>query len=99
MTEDHPYFFLNDETDEQNFGHNTRTRVFNTANLTNVALLGFYSGPTTAIDHNLYIKGRYCQVPRRRQWALPPMSVAPPRKSGPRGAPVVTRPEERGGPA
>ncbi|WP_327582351.1 choice-of-anchor B family protein [Nonomuraea sp. NBC_00507] len=59
LTEDHRYFFLNDETDEQNFGHNTRTRVFSMANLTSVSLLGFYSGPTAAIDHNLYIKGKY----------------------------------------
>jgi len=59
LTENHQYFLLNDELDEQNFGHNTRTRVFSMANLTSVALLGFYSGPTPAIDHQLFIKGRF----------------------------------------
>jgi choice-of-anchor B domain-containing protein len=59
LSEDHRFFFLNDELDEQNLGHNTRTRVFSTANLTSVGLLGFYSGPTPAIDHNLFVKGRF----------------------------------------
>lgn len=59
LTEDHRYFFENDETDEQNFGHNTRTRVFSMASLTAPTLLGFYSGPTAAIDHNLFIRGKY----------------------------------------
>jgi choice-of-anchor B domain-containing protein len=59
LTEDHRFFFLNDELDEQNLGHTTRTRVFSAANLTSVALLGFYSGPTSAIDHQLFVKGRF----------------------------------------
>jgi hypothetical protein len=59
LSEDHRYFFLNDELDEQNLGHTTRTRVFSMANLTSVGLLGFYSGPTAAIDHQLFVKGRF----------------------------------------
>jgi len=59
LTEDHRYFLLDDETDEGGFGHNTRTRVFSTSNLTGVSLLGYYSGPTTATDHNQFVKGNY----------------------------------------
>jgi choice-of-anchor B domain-containing protein len=59
LTEDHRFFYLNDELDEQNFGHATRTRVFNTTSLTSVPLVGFYSGPTGAIDHQLFVRGRF----------------------------------------
>jgi choice-of-anchor B domain-containing protein len=56
LTEDHRYFLLDDELDEQNFGHNTRTRVWNVQDVDNPVLIGWYSGPTGAIDHNLYIR-------------------------------------------
>ncbi len=54
LSEDHRFWFMNDELDEQNFGHNTRTRVWNIADLDAPQLLGYYDGATAAIDHNLY---------------------------------------------
>jgi choice-of-anchor B domain-containing protein len=59
FTEDQRYFLLDDETDETSFGHNTKTYVWNMADLDNPVLLGTYFGPTTASDHNQYVKGNY----------------------------------------
>ncbi|MFN7974230.1 MAG: choice-of-anchor B family protein [Acidobacteriota bacterium] len=59
LTEDHHYFLLDDELDESQYGHNTRTRIFDMANLAAPQLIGIYDGPTTATDHNLYVKGAY----------------------------------------
>jgi len=60
FTEDMKYFMLGDETDEQNFGGNTRTLVFDFSDLDNPVYNFEYFGTTTAIDHNLYIKGSLC---------------------------------------
>jgi choice-of-anchor B domain-containing protein len=57
LTEDHHYFLVDDETDEINNGHNTRTYVWDVSDLENPFLTGFHDGRTAAIDHNLYIKG------------------------------------------
>jgi choice-of-anchor B domain-containing protein len=38
-----------------NNGHNTRTYVWDVSDLENPFLVGFHSGRTSAIDHNLYI--------------------------------------------
>lgn len=57
FTEDQRYFILGDETDEQNFGMNTRTLVFDFLDLDNPVLSSTYSGPSAAIDHNGYVKG------------------------------------------
>lgn len=59
FTEDHRYFVLDDELDESQFGHRSKTYVFNMANLTNPTLVGTYLGTTSAIDHNQFVKGRY----------------------------------------
>jgi choice-of-anchor B domain-containing protein len=59
FTEDHRFFLLDDETDETSFGGNTRTYVWNMADLTNPALIGTFTGPTTASDHNQYVKGNF----------------------------------------
>ncbi len=59
LTEDHQYWLLDDETDEQTFGHNTRTRIFDVRDLDAPVLIGTFDGPTTAIDHNLYTLGGY----------------------------------------
>jgi choice-of-anchor B domain-containing protein len=59
LTEDQTYFLLDDELDEQNFDHNTRTRVFNVSDLDNPTLVGFTDGSTSAIDHNQYVKGNF----------------------------------------
>lgn len=58
FTDDHRYFILGDETDERNFGMNTRTLVFDLADLDNPKLSSTYFGPTKAIDHNGYVKGK-----------------------------------------
>ncbi len=59
LTEDHRHFLLDDETDEQSFGHNTRTYIWDVADLDAPRVIGSYLGPVSAIDHNLYIRGAY----------------------------------------
>ena len=59
VDETQTYLLLDDELDEQNYGYNTRTRVWDISNLDSPQLVGFYSGTTPAIDHNLYIKDGY----------------------------------------
>jgi choice-of-anchor B domain-containing protein len=54
LTEDHRYYLMDDEFDEVFAGHNTRTRIWDVADLDNPVLIGWYDGPTPAIDHNLY---------------------------------------------
>ena len=56
LTEDHKYFVVGDELDEQQSGVNTRTYFFNVEDLNNPFLAGTYTASTAAIDHNLYIK-------------------------------------------
>jgi choice-of-anchor B domain-containing protein len=64
FTEDQRYFILGDELDEQTFGGNTRTLIFDFLDLDANFLFGDfnglindYEGPTAAIDHNGYVKG------------------------------------------
>lgn len=57
FTEDHKYFILGDETDEQNYGMNTRTLIFDVQDLDNPTLSSTYLGSNKAIDHNGYTKG------------------------------------------
>jgi len=54
LTEDHRYFLLGDEGDE-NGSTNTKTYVWDVQDLTNPQLIGVHFGRTRAIDHNLYI--------------------------------------------
>ncbi len=56
FTENHQFFIAGDELDELNFGIKTRTLVFDFTDLDNPSLKTTYSGPTSAIDHNGYIK-------------------------------------------
>ena len=56
MDEDHQYAYLGDELDENNFGNNTRTFVFDLSDLDSPTLHHVYEGTTRAIDHNGYIK-------------------------------------------
>src|SRR5690606_13003281 len=44
------------ETDEQAFGMNSRTLVFDFLDLDNPILSSTYNGPSAAIDHNGYVK-------------------------------------------
>ena len=58
LTEDHRYFYLNDEGDEvSELVSATRTLIFDLADLDDPTMAGEYLGPTSAIDHNLYIRG------------------------------------------
>ncbi|NER09843.1 choice-of-anchor B domain-containing protein [Muriicola jejuensis] len=57
FTEDQRYFILGDELDEINFGFNSRTLVFDLLDLDAPVLLTTYTGTTSAIDHNGYVKG------------------------------------------
>lgn len=57
LTEDHRYFYLDDELDEMNFGHNSRTYVWDMIDLDNPVLVHTFTGPTAAIDHNQFIVG------------------------------------------
>lgn len=64
FTEDQKYFIMGDETDEQGFGFNTKTLIFDFTDLdidfdsaANAGLTRLYFGPERAIDHNGYVKG------------------------------------------
>lgn len=57
LTEDHRYVIHDDELDELEFFHNTKTRVFDVTDLDNSTVAGFTLGPTPAIDHNQYVIG------------------------------------------
>lgn len=59
LSEDQRYIYLCDELDEHpNYGNlgPPRTHVWDLLDLDAPVYKGFYSGPTTAIDHNLYVK-------------------------------------------
>jgi choice-of-anchor B domain-containing protein len=57
LTDDQRYFIVGDETDELNMGFDTRTIVFDFIDLDNPSVRRNYTGPTSAIDHNGYVKG------------------------------------------
>ena len=58
LTEDHRYFFSNDELDEVNGTVDaTRTLIWDLADLDDPFLLTEYMNPTKATDHNLYVRG------------------------------------------
>lgn len=57
FTDDQRHFILGDELDETGFGFNSRTIVFDFSDLDNPSFKTQYLGPTSAIDHNGYVKG------------------------------------------
>ncbi|WP_299533853.1 choice-of-anchor B family protein [Ulvibacterium sp.] len=57
FTEDQSYFILGDETDEISFGFQSRTLIFDFTDLDQPVLHHTYLGPTSATDHNGYVKG------------------------------------------
>lgn len=57
LSEDHRYFFMNDELDEIRSGTNTKTYVWDVQDLEAPEMIGFYQHNTAATDHNLYIHG------------------------------------------
>lgn len=59
LTEDHRYFLLGDELDERDFGHDSRIYIWDLSDLDAPSVVGHYTGPTGAIDHNLYVDDAY----------------------------------------
>lgn len=59
LTEDHSYFLLNDEFDEFDGIHGTRTYVWDVRDLDDPILAGVYDNPRDAIGHNTYIRGNF----------------------------------------
>ncbi|MFK7846783.1 MAG: choice-of-anchor B family protein [Rhodothermales bacterium] len=58
LTEDHRYFYMNDEGDEPtNAVEGTRTLVWDVADLDDPILVKEHIAETTSTDHNLYIRG------------------------------------------
>lgn len=57
LDETHRYLFVNDELDEQTFGSNTSTLVFDVTDLDNPVYLYEFVNTTSSIDHNLYVRG------------------------------------------
>ncbi len=58
VSDDHMFLLLGDEADEQDFGHNTVTRIWDLTDLDRPLLIGVHEAPYAAIDHNIYIRGR-----------------------------------------
>ena len=59
ISADHRYFLLDDELDESNFGHNTKTYIWDLADLDAPVLMGFHLHGTAAIDHQQFIHGNF----------------------------------------
>lgn len=59
VTEDQRYLLVDDEGDEFDFGHSTRTYVWDIADLNDPVLLGSYTAAANigSVDHNLYVVG------------------------------------------
>ena len=58
LTEDHRYFYSNDELDEVNgLVEATRTLIWDLEDLDDPILLREYFSPTKVTDHNLYVRG------------------------------------------
>ncbi len=58
FTEDHEYFYSNDEADEVNGSvEQTRTLVWDLRDLDDPLLVREYYSPTKVTDHNLYVRG------------------------------------------
>jgi len=58
LTEDHRYFYLNDEGDEvSNLVEGTRTLILDLADLDDPVIAGEYIADHNSIDHNLYVRG------------------------------------------
>ncbi|MCB8958999.1 MAG: choice-of-anchor B family protein [Ardenticatenales bacterium] len=59
LTDDHNYYIQDDESDELNFGVNTRTYVWDVRDLDNPAIIGLFEAETRSTDHNLYVNGNW----------------------------------------
>lgn len=59
LDDQHSTIIVNDELDETGNGHNTRSYIFDVSDLDRPVEIGRYTGPTPAIDHNLYTRNGY----------------------------------------
>lgn len=59
LTEDQRWFLLDDEVDEQQQGHGTKTYFWDVENLEAPVMRFFYQAAVAASDHNVYTRGRY----------------------------------------
>lgn len=59
LTDDRRYFLVNDELDEIQVGHNTRTYVFDVSDLDQPVLHSTYTAEVASSDHNLYVHGNF----------------------------------------
>ena len=59
LTDDHKYFLLGDEGDENGSGVNTTTYIWDVQDLTDPQLIGSFVSTEAAIDHNQYITGGF----------------------------------------
>jgi len=59
LTDDQQYLVMDDELDEQNFGHNTRTYLWDVRDLDVPVLMGYHQAAVAAIDHNQFFLGDY----------------------------------------
>jgi choice-of-anchor B domain-containing protein len=57
LTDDHGRFVMDDETDERNNGHNTRTYVWDMSDLDQPVLVHTFTAAGSSIDHNQYVRG------------------------------------------
>ncbi len=65
ITDDHRYFYMDDELDELRFGDRmtgTRTLIWDITDLDDPVLVNEYFGETLTSDHNLYIVGDYAYL-------------------------------------
>jgi hypothetical protein len=57
LTADHRYYLQGDTGDELAFGHNTRTYVWDMADLDHPVLAGYQDGDTRAMDYHMAVRG------------------------------------------
>lgn len=59
LNDNHSTLIMNDELDESGLGINTTSYIWDVSDLDNPSETGRYTGPTPAIDHNLYTLNNY----------------------------------------
>jgi choice-of-anchor B domain-containing protein len=59
LTEDHRYFLLDDELDENDNGGPTTTYIWDVQDLDSPVIIGTHQSVLSSIDHNQYIKGNF----------------------------------------
>ncbi|MEE2674772.1 MAG: choice-of-anchor B family protein, partial [Myxococcota bacterium] len=59
LTDDQQYLLMDDELDEQNNSHNTRTYVWDVSSLAAPTIVGNHTSHLPVIDHNLYVVGDF----------------------------------------